>query len=81
MTDSSEKPREYCPHDITLGTCVQCYDRLREALKDVPSKQEIEVTLKTINDIATFVAMRGLWTEQVPELVRVTTWLKALVGE
>jgi len=26
MTDS---PREYCPHDITLGTCIKCFEELR----------------------------------------------------
>lgn len=45
---------------------------------DIPTKEEIEVALKVINDIVIFVAMRGLWTEQVPELVKVTEYLKNL---
>ena len=46
-----------------------------------PTNEEIEVALSTINDIATFVAMRGLWMTPVPELVKVTKWLEGLTKE
>lgn len=50
-------------------------------IKRAPTKEEIEVALSTINDIATFVAMRGLWMTPVPELVKVTEWLRNLTKD
>jgi hypothetical protein len=41
-----------------------------------PTKEEIKKTLEVIDSLAYISAIHGMWTEPVPELIKVTTWLK-----
>ncbi len=49
MTDDNAGARAYCPHDITLGTCIKCYEKLRlerdeaVALKDKAAEIAIAI--------------------------------------
>lgn len=39
--------RKYCPHDITEGTCVKCYDRLKEKLRQTHCSGHAEHVVRT----------------------------------
>ena len=43
-----------------------------------PTEKEIEVAIETINALALFAANHGVWTTEVPELVKTLIWLKTL---
>lgn len=47
-------------------------------INDVPTKEEVDVAINTITSIATFVAMRGLWVNEVTELVKCLDYLRSL---
>lgn len=44
--------------------------------QDILTRDETKIALETIDAIASFVAMRGLWTEQVPALVKLCNYLR-----
>jgi len=45
-------------------------------MSEKPTKEEVEKALKITNDIFLFVAMRGMWNAPVPEIIKLTTWLR-----
>lgn len=46
-----------------------------------PTEEEIRVAIKTINDLAIFAANHNVFTQPVPELMKVTAYLETLKDE
>lgn len=38
--------RRYCEHDITYGTCIICFERMKEELKEARERQMIHLDLR-----------------------------------
>lgn len=43
-----------------------------------PTEKEINIAVNVINELAIFAANHGVWTKEVPELVKTLNWLKTL---
>lgn len=53
---------------------------VREVMPDEPSTEDMEVALKVIDDLAVFAANHSCMTRPVEGLIRVTKWMRQLIG-
>lgn len=45
-------------------------------MSDRPNEIEVQEFIATFNAIATFVAMRNLWTKPIPAVIKTIKWLE-----
>jgi hypothetical protein len=65
--------REYCPHDITKGTCIMCFDLLLERVRGLESEIEELMRLDYWQDRYNIVGKENAKLRHVIELIRKTT--------
>ena len=61
-----------------LGHGETCHENyLCDNCEKTPNKEEINIAIRTISDLAMFAANHNCFTEPVPELIKVMDWLKS----
>lgn len=74
---ADEYGKEHEPSDgMWIALCEAFKAGVEWRDQDILTPEEAKVALETIDNIAAFVAMRGLWTEQVPSLVKLCNYLR-----